>query len=254
VLTAVIPGSTGATSLNVTGNIYASNALTTANVYLYGGSFLTAATGGNIIKGALEFNATDNVFYTNTVNLRGLSPSIFTYRLFSAQTLASQSLAGTTACSWLGATATFGVTLPIGLYKVRGKILFTVTQAATSGTMNTLWAGAATYTIGITTQTVQLLATTAFTTASAATAPSSIDNTVATTTPIHPTALTAATATNFYVMMDGFVNVTVAGTVIPQIANSAAGVFTVLQSRAGTYIEFTMVGRQGANPNIAGWA
>jgi hypothetical protein len=55
-------------------------------------------------------------------------------------------------------------------------------------------------------------------------------------------------------MMDGFVNVTAAGTVIPQIANSAAGVFTVLQSRAGTYIEFTMLGRQGVNPNIAGWA
>jgi hypothetical protein len=207
------------------------------------------------VKGAVEFNATDNVFYKTTVGLRGLSPSIFTYRLAAAQTLASQGLAGTTACSWLGSTSTFGVTLPIGLYKVRGKILFTVTQAATSGTMNTVWAGGATYTIGITTQTV--LTTTAFTTASAAAAastPSSLDTTTKTTTAIHPTVLTAATATNFYVMMDGFVNVTVAGTVIPQIASSAAGTMTVLQARAGTYIEFQMMGRQGTAVNIAGWA
>ena len=230
-----------------------SNTVTAANLYLSGG-ILTGATGGTLVKGALEFNTTDNVFYTTTVGLRGLSPSIFTYQLTAAVTLASQTLAGTTACSWLSATSSFGVTLPIGLYKVRGKILFTVTQAATSGQMGTVWAGAATYTIGITTQTVQLSAATAFTVASAPVAPSSIDNVTKTTTPIHQTVLTAATATNLYVMMDGFVNVTAAGTVIPQIVNSAAGVFTVLQSRAGTYIEFTMVGRQGVNPNIAGWA
>ena len=232
-------------------NIAVSNTLTSSNLYLSGGG-LTGATGGNIVKGAVEFNTTDNVFYSTTVNLRGLSPSIFTYRLTAAVTLGSQGSSGTTACSWLSGTTGFGVTLPVGLYKVRGKLLFTVTQAATSGTMNTVWTGLAGYTIGITTQTV--LTTSAFTTAIAATAPSSIDNVTKTTVAIHPATLTAATATNFYVMMDGFVNVTVAGTVIPQIANSAAGLFTVLQSRAGTYIEFTMVGRQGVNPNIAGWA
>jgi len=246
----VVSDSTAPT-LAVTGNVYVSNAIQTSNLYLSGG-FITVATGGNLVKGAIEFNTTDNVFYSTTVNLRGISPSIFTYRLTAAVTLGSQTASGTTACSWLSGTSAFGVTLPVGLYKVRGKLLFTVTQAATPGTMNTVWAGAATYTIGITTQTV--LTTTAFTTAISATAPSSIDNVTKTTVAIHPATLTAATATNFYVMMDGFVNVTAAGTVIPQIANSGTGVFTVLQARAGTYIEFTMLGRQGVNPNIAGWA
>jgi hypothetical protein len=79
--TVTITGEPGLTSLNVTGNIYASNSITTTNVFATD-VYLTSVTLGTVTAGLIEYNT--YLYGTlNTTSGRGSIPTNQIYRLTS---------------------------------------------------------------------------------------------------------------------------------------------------------------------------
>jgi hypothetical protein len=228
------------------------SSLTTTNVYLNGG--LTTASGGTVVKGALEFNGTEEVFYGTVDNLRGILPTVYMYRVYPLSTTIGTTTVGQAWSPLSGAVnGTFGPTLQPGLYSLTGKIIFTVTVAATTVLQANLnYTGGASYTANISTMTYSH-------TGAGGNAPTTFFipevnvRTVGTFTNI--TATAAAAARTHTVFMDGTINVTTAGKFALQF-NWGGAVPTAFTPgiRAGTYMEIRPLGQQTTTVNITSWA
>jgi len=249
VLTASIQGSIGQTSLNVTGNVYVSNALTTTNVYMLSG--LTSATPA-ATKGALEFNGTGGVFYTTPQLIRGISPSHHFYMQNADVAFGTTTSA---AASALFPAVTTGITLQTGKYYLRSSFVVTVENAAAgTTTLSTIFAGTATYTMFINSQNT-----------SVATAPGTLIssavvnlmyNSTKTITAISTS--TVGGVTSYYTTLEGFIDVSVAGTFLPQIAftnSGAAGLVVATPGvRNGSFMYLEPLGPTNAIVNVGAWA
>ena len=233
-------------------NLVVSNTVTASNLYLSGG-ILTGSTGGTLVKGAVEFNTTDNVFYSTAVNLRGFVPSQFIF-----QTTGDVGITTTigTSFSMLSTSSTFGVTLPIGYYSIKGRINLTATPGTTTR-LNTVYTGTGIYSSNITS--MCMIATGTYGGAGLGVQGFVTDhlfnNTGGATSGavIICSAPTAAVST-FFTWLDGVINVTTAGTFVPQFQWSTAGPTAATGIRAGSYLKIVLLGRQGTAVNIGGWA
>jgi hypothetical protein len=249
------------TTLNVAGisntssitaiDIYAANSLQTTNIYLTGG--VTTASGGRVVKGALEFNGTEDVFYGTVDNLRGIIPTVYMYRVYPPATTIETTTAGQAWSPLSGVVnGTFGPTLQPGLYSLTGKIILTVTVSATTQLQANLnYTGGASYTANISmltyTHTGAGAAPTTFFT------PDVNVRTVGTFTNI--TASAAAAARTHTVFMDGTINVTTAGKFALQFNwNPVVPTAFTPGIRAGTYMEIRPLGQPTNTVNITSWA
>jgi hypothetical protein len=250
-----IAGLAGLTSLNVTGNVFASNAVTTTNVFttnVYLASGLTAAT-PPATKGAFEFNGTGGVFYTTPQLVRGISPSHHFY-MQNADVTYGTTLSGTASAMFPAVTT--GITLQPGKYYLRSSHIITVTSAAPgSTTMSTVYAGGATYTIFIMSQ--NITSTTAPGTLIQSAAINLMYNSVKTATVISTT-LTNGSPTSLYTTLEGFIDVSVAGTFLPQIAFTSAGGTPLSAAtpgvRNGSFMYLEPLGPSATIVNVGGWA
>jgi hypothetical protein len=116
------------TTLNVTGNVFVSNAVTTTNVYLRSG--VTNSTSGQIVKGALEFNGTSSIFYGTPSTIRGLIPVQYFYQL-NADTAIGTTSPSTPVPAF--PTIVNGVQLDIGKYYMKMLYVLSITTSATAG-------------------------------------------------------------------------------------------------------------------------
>ena len=254
VLTALIQGSTGATSLAVTGNVVASNALTTTNVYLISG--VTNSTGGQIVKGALEFNGTSNVFYGTSSTIRGLIPVQYFYQL-NADTALGTTASATPVPAFPGMVN--GVQLQNGKYYMKMIHILTITTSATAGNtqLNMLQNGGTASVVLSTGGFFSQNITT--TTAIGATATTTQYNTIYITgTGIERiSAITTAvsTATYYYTTIEGTIAITAPGGWYPVAQMTSPGAFTATSGvRRGSFIYLQKIGDNAADVNIGGWS
>jgi hypothetical protein len=126
--TSTLTGTTGATTLNVTGNLYVSNAVTTTDVFLSDVIF-ASSTLGSVVAGQMEYNT--YLYGTiNTTSGRGSVPIDYIYRL-TTQTPAY----GPASNNFFTGTATgTGSRLNLeasSVYDIEAYCLFTKTTAGT---------------------------------------------------------------------------------------------------------------------------
>jgi predicted acylesterase/phospholipase RssA len=254
VLTASVQGSTGQTSLNVTGNMYVSNALTTTNVYLL--PSVTNSTAGQIVKGALEFNGTSNVFYGTSSTIRGLIPVQYFYQL-NADTAFGTTASATPVPAFPGMVN--GVQLQNGKYCVKIIHILTITTSATAGNtqLNMLQNGgsavASVSAGGLFSQNITT------TTSIGATATTTQYNTIyiTGTTIERISAITTAvsTATTYYTTIEGTFAITTPGGWYPVAQMTSPGTFTATAGvRRGSFIYLQKIGDNAADVNIGGWS
>ena len=245
------------TTLQVTGNVYASNAVTTTNVFttnVYFASGLTAATPA-ATKGAFEFNGTGGVFYSTPQTIRGISPSQHFY--MQTGDVAFGTTANNTAAAMFPSVAT-GITLQAGKYYLRSQHVVTVTSSATAGTttQTLTFAGTAVYTSNIMCRNTQGL-TAPGTLISAATQSLlyKVANAAGT---ISAGTTNTSTAITFYTTLEGQLDVQTAGTFLPQIAfaNSASGALVAATPgvRIGSFILLEPLGPSVTIVNVGAWA
>ncbi len=198
------------------------------------GPFTTSAP-----SGAFEYNG--QIFTSTPVAFkRGLSPSTMLRYNNGTTTITSNN---NTLQNWLG-TVNLAV-VALTAYRFKGRFRMFRTAGVTSHTVNLGFGGSATltaidYTVLATTNTGNILGTPQMQYLSSAAS----------------TAVTAASiiaTENNYIMMEGVVRISSAGTFIPQVAFSAApgGAGTIA---AGAYFEMTPIGVNDAIINIGDWA
>jgi hypothetical protein len=249
-----IAGLPGLTSLNVTGNMYVSNALTTTNVYLL--PSVTNSTAGQIVKGALEFNGTSNVFYGTSSAIRGLIPVQYFYQL-NADTAFGTTASATPVPAFPGMVN--GVQLQLGKYYVKIIHILTITTSATAGNtqLNMLQNGgtatASLSTGGFFSQNITT------TTAIGSTATTTQYNTIyiTGTTIERISAITTAvsTSTNYYTTIEGTFAITTPGGWYPVAQMTSPGTFTATAGvRRGSFIYLQKIGDNSADVNIGGWS
>jgi hypothetical protein len=197
--------------------------------------FIAGTNTTTAIAGAVEYDG--SAFYSSVAaSTRGTVPSEQYVVLNTAYTLTSQ----TTAQRLFNNTTNGEVTLPVGTYQF--ECSFTLSSlSSTTGTFGFGLAGAATFT--------QKWVAIANKTATPGTAAAALISSQTAVAPI----VTASTATGGNAFIRGIINVTVAGTVIPQIITSvaAAGVVAV-----GSYFKVSPInGTSGAtNITIGNWS
>ena len=257
VLTASIQGSTGATSLAVTGNVVASNALTTTNVYLISG--VTNSTGGQIVKGALEFNGTSNVFYGTSSTIRGLIPVQYFYQL-NADTALGTTASVTLVPAFPGMVN--GVQLQNGKYYVKMIHVLTITTSATAGNtqLNMVFASATgTATASMATGGVWSQNVTATSgpgsTASAQTVNTIFFNSSSAAERISAITTAVSTSTTYYTTIEGTFAIIAPGGWYPIAQMTSPGTFTATPGvRRGSFIYLQKIGDNAADVNIGGWS
>jgi hypothetical protein len=247
---------TGRTILNVTGNINASNAVTTINVFttnVYFASGLTAATPA-ATKGAFEFNGTGGVFYTTPQLVRGISPSHHFYMQNADVTFGA--LSGVPQAMFPAVTT--GITLQTGKYYLHSSIVVSVTTSATAGntTLGTVFTGGATYTMSLLSRNVTSTSAPGTLILSA---PFNVNyNSTRTATTISATTTATSTATSYYTTFEGFIDVSAAGTFLPQLVftHSASGTLAAATPgvRNGSFMYLEPLGPTNTIVNVGGWA
>ena len=251
-------GTTAPTAnLHVVGNIYASNAVTTTNVYLISG--VTNSTAGQIVKGALEFNGTSNVFYGTSSTIRGLIPVQYFYQLN-----ADTALGTTTSAALVPAFPGMvnGVQLQNGKYYVKMIHVLTITTSATAGNtqLNMVFASATgTATASMATGGVwsqNVTSTTAIgATASAQTVNTIFFNSSSATERISAITTAVSTATNYYTTFEGTFAISAPGGYFPNVSVTSPGTFTATPGvRRGSYIYLQKIGDNAVDVNIGGWS
>jgi len=242
---------TGVTGINVTGNIFASNAVTTTNVYLNSG--VTVSTAGQIVKGALEFNGTSNIFYGTSSTIRGLIPVQYFYQL-NADAVFGTTTSGVVVPAFPGMVN--GVQLQNGKYYMKMLYVLSFTSSSTAGSTNlnmTPNSGTAVVGLGgIYAQNVTSL------TGPGATISGATVNTIyyIGNNSERISAITTATSTPiyYYTTLEGTFNVNTPGGFYPSISVTSPGTFTIVNGvRRGSFIYLQKLGDNGADVNIGGW-
>jgi len=250
----VVTPATGVTGINVTGNIYASNAVTTTNVYLTSG--VTNSTSGQVVKGALEFNGTSNIFYGTSSTIRGLLPVQYFYELN-----ADAGFGTTTPSTLVPAFPTManGIQLQIGKYYMKMIYVMSITTSGTAGStyLNMILSGGtATPSMtgcGVYGQNVTGLSAPG-STISGATVNTIFYNGLTTE---RLSAITTATntPTYYYTTLEGTISITAPGGWYPRASITSPGTFTVVNGvRQGSFIYLQNIGDKGSDVNIGGWS
>jgi len=255
--TATFTGTTGRTTLNVTGNIFASNSVTTTNVYLNPG--VTSSTAGNITRGAIEFNGTSSIFYgTPMDNIRGLIPVQYFYELQSDTTFGT-TIQNTTVSAFPNLVN--GVQLQNGKYYFKILYVLTIVTSLTAGNTSlnmqitggssaVSYSGCGVYSQNITT-----------------TSPSGFGTTVS-STPVNMiyfngtslervSVVTTATniATYYYTTLEGTFSITSPGGWYPVANIDSPGTFTATPGvRRGSFIYLQKIGDNSSDVNIGEWS
>lgn len=206
----------------------------TAPLKLTSGTNLTTAEAG-----AVEYDGTA-LYMTSFGTSRGYVPTTQIQVLSATYTLTSQ----TAAQKLLNATTNGAVTLAVGVYEFECQFMLT-NMSATSGTLGFALGGTATIT-----QQWMAHASRSGTTATTITSGSTnavyqTNNTAANT------AITAAsTNTTGSALIKGFIRVTVAGTVIPQVSMSVASAAVV---QTGAYFKITPISATSTTTFVGNW-
>ena len=245
-----LTGTTGQTTLNVTGNIYASNAVTTTNVFL-----ISSATNGPVTKGALEYNGTSNIFLSSALPIRGLVPSQYFYQL-------NADVAFGTTSSSVSVSAfpalTTGVTLQPGRYYMKMLYFLQIATSSTAGNTNFRlgWAGGSAVASLSNGGIFVINATNTTGIGSLVGAPSLniIDFVSTATLVVSDTTTAVSTNTTYYNTIEGTFDITTAGGWYPTATIVSPGTFGATPGvRRGSYIYIQNLGQVGA-VNIGGWA
>jgi len=248
-----VGGLAGYTSLNVTGNVFVSNAVTTTNVYLRSG--VTNSTAGQIVKGALEFNGTSNIFYGTSSTIRGLIPVQYFYQL-NADTALGTTASATPVPAFPGIVN--GVQLENGKYYMKMLHVLTLTTSSTAGntSLQMAWNGGASVTsgtLGIFTYNV--------------TSTTSIGNPITVTTStiqyftgvasdrVSSVTTATSTATTYYTTIEGTFTISTGGGWYPVANVISPGTFTATPGvRRASFIYVEKIGDTGVDVNIGGWS
>ena len=249
-----VGGLAGYTSLNVTGNVFVSNAVTTTNVYLRSG--VTNSTAGQIVKGALEFNGTSNVFYGTSSTIRGLIPVQYFYQL-NADTALGTTASATPVPSF--PTMVNGVQLENGKYYMKMLYVLTITTSATAGNTQlnmVLNGGSATTSLtGCGIYSYNVTSTTAPGSTITATQTNNILFNGASLERISAVTTATSTATSYYTTLEGSLSITAPGTWYPISQMTSPGTFTATPGvRRGSFVYLQKLGDNGADVNIGGWS
>jgi hypothetical protein len=248
-----VGGLAGYTSLNVTGNLFVSNAVTTTNVYLTPG--VTNSTAGQIVKGALEFNGTSNIFYGTPTTIRGLIPVQYFYQLNSDTAIGT-----TTGSTPVPAFPTMvnGVQLQIGKYYMKMLYILTITTSATAGntSLEMAWNGGTAgksgnmgiFTYGVTSTTnIGNPVTVTTSTVNYFTGINSDRVSSVTTAP--------STVTIYYITCEGTFIISANGGWYPVATVISPGTFTATTGvRRASFIYVEKIGDTGVDVNIGGWS
>jgi len=249
-----IAGLAGRTTLNVTGNLYVSNAVTTTNVYLTPG--ITDSTSGQVVKGALEFNGTSNVFYGTSSTIRGLIPVQYFYQL-NADTAFGTTTSAVVVPAFPGMVN--GVQLQNGKYYMKMIHLVTITTSATPGNtqLNMLLgsgtAGVSIVGCGVFSQNVT--STTGPGSTISVTSVNTVYYTGNSTERISAITTATSTATTYYTTLEGTFSVVTPGGMYPVASFTSPGTFTATPGvRRGSFIYIQKIGDNSADVNIGGWS
>ena len=250
----IFSGTIGATTLNATGNVYVSNAVTTTNVYLISG--VTNSTAGQIVKGALEFNGTSNVFYGTSSTIRGLIPVQYFYQL-NADTALGTTASVTLVPAFPGMVN--GVQLQNGKYYMKMIHILTITTSATAGntSLNMLQGGGTSTTILSTGGFFSQNITSTIGIGSTASAQSVNTIYITGTTIERISAITTAvsTSTTYYTTIEGTFAIIAPGGWYPIAQMTSPGTFTATPGvRRGSFIYLQKIGDNAADVNIGGWS
>ena len=241
------------TTLNVTGNVFVSNAVTTTNVYLRSG--VTDPVGGQIVKGAMEFNGTSNIFYGTQSTIRGLLPVQYFYQL-SADTALGTTASSTPVPSF--PTIVNGVQLDNGRYYMKMFHLLSLTTSSTAGNTQLnmiLNGGGSTASMsgcGVFSQNVT--STGGF--GSTVTSPSfaTVYFTGMTTERVSASTTATSTLTYYYTTLEGTFSISAPGGWYPISEITSPGTFTTPLVRRGSFIYLERLGLSGSDTNIGGWS
>jgi len=246
----VVTNLTGTASININGTVGATTPTTGkfttitqsagtagvggAPIYLTTGTNLTAAA-----QGAIEFDGTA-LYMTPFGTSRGSVPTYQIQVLNATYTLTSQ----VGVQKLLNATTNGAVAVAVGLYEFECQFMLTG-MSATSGTLGFALAGTATYT-------QQWMAHASRSGSAAATIVTGNTNAVyQTQNTAANTAITgSSTNTTGSALIKGFIRVTVAGTVIPQVSMSVASAAVV---QTGAYFKITPISATSTTTNIGNW-
>ena len=253
--TQTLAGTAGTTSLNVTGNMFVSNAVTTTNVYLSSG--VTNSTAGQIVKGALEFNGTSNVFYGTSSTIRGLVPVQYFYQL-NADTAIGTTTGGVTVPSFPAIVN--GVQLQNGKYYIKMLYVLTITTSSTPGdTSLNMIPNSGTAAVSLTTGGGLYSQNVTSTTAAGGT----ITGTSVTVVyyignnseRVSAVTTATSTSTSYYTTLEGTFSVTSPGGMYPGVRFVSPGTFTATPGvLKGSFIYIQKLGDNGADVNIGGWS
>jgi len=248
-----VGGLAGYTSLNVTGNVFVSNAVTTTNVYLTPG--VTNSTAGQIVKGALEFNGTSNVFYGTPSNIRGLIPVQYFYLLNSDTAIGT-----TTGSTPVPAFPTMvnGVQLQTGRYYMKMLYVLTITTSATAGntSLEMAWNGGTAvksgnmgiFTYGVTSTTN--IGNPVIVTTSTVNYFTGINSDRVSSVTTAPSAVTI-----YYITCEGTFIISANGGWYPVATVISPGTFTATTGvRRASFIYVEKIGDTGVDVNIGGWS
>jgi hypothetical protein len=230
-----------------------SNAVTTTNVYLRSG--VTDPAGGQIVKGALEFNGTSNLFYGTQSSNRGFIPVKYFYQLSADTTL------GTTApLTPVPSFPTFvnGVQLDNGRYYMKMFYLLSLTTSSTAGNTQLnmiLNGGGSTASLsgcGVFSQNVT--STGGF--GSTVTSPSfaTVYFNGMTTERVSVVTTATSTPTYYYTTLEGTFIITTPGGWYPISNIASPGKFTSPSVRRGSFIYLERLGLSGSDTNIGEWS
>ena len=251
----VVTPATGVTGINVTGNVFVSNAVTTTNVYLRSG--VTNSTAGQIVKGALEFNGTSNIFYGTPTTIRGLIPVQYFYQLTS-DTAIGTTTGGVTVPSFPAIVN--GVQLQIGKYYMKMLYVLTITTSSTPGdTSLNMIPNSGTAAVSLTTGGGLYSQNVTSTTAAGGT----ITGTSVTVVyyignnseRVSAVTTATSTSTSYYTTLEGTFSVTSPGGMYPGVRFVSPGTFTATPGvLKGSFIYIQKLGDNGADVNIGGWS
>ena len=246
-------GTTDAGTIDTTGRWAINNSTTnttpTALLHLGAGT-ATASTsplkftsGTNLTTaeaGAVEYDGVGK-YFTSFGTSRGSVPSYQIEVLSANYTLTSQ----TAAQKLLNATTNGAVAVTTGLYEFECQFFLTG-MSATSGTFGFALAGTATYTQFWMASAAKSGTTATAITSGTANAMYTTMNTAANTAITGSSTNTAGGA-----LIKGFVRVTVAGTIIPQVSLSVASAAVV---QAGSYFKITPVSATSTATTVGNWS
>lgn len=203
---------------------------------------LKLTTGTNLATaeaGAVEYDGTA-LYMTPFGTSRGVLPASQLQVLSTTYTLTSQ----TAAQKLLNATTNGAVAVVPGLYEFECQFMLTG-MSATAGTLGFALAGTATYT-----QQWMSTASRSGTTATTITT-GNTNSAYQTNNTAANTAITgSSTNTTGSALIKGFIRVTVAGTVIPQVSMSVASAAVV---QTGAYFKITPLSATSTATNIGNW-